>query len=145
MFLFEFSSFSLSRTAFKSLLAGLFFINNESIMPFKSNLHAEQLSGNAWILARGFGYMSENTDTLVFVPAGFVTDFASIPDTLVSVFGRPSGEIAQPAVLHDFMCSKRDIYSRKYADAMFLEALADANIGWLKRHAMYLAVRLFGK
>jgi hypothetical protein len=114
-------------------------------MPFKSNLHAEQLSGNAWMLARGCGFMSYDTDTLVFIPAGFITDFASIPDALVSVFGRPSGEIAQPAVLHDYLYSRRDIYSRKYADAMFLEALADKDVAWLKRHAMYIAVRVFGK
>jgi len=74
----------------------------------------------------------------VLVPAGFVTDFASIPG-----FARwllpISGKAAKAALLHDYMLSVGD---RRAADA-FSDALKAAGVGPVKRWIMVAGVRLW--
>jgi hypothetical protein len=78
----------------------------------------------------------------VTVPAGYITDLASIPRALRSVFDI-NGPSRKPAVLHDWLyCSQ--IVSRGTADALFRDALAWAGMGWVHRTAYYLGVRMGG-
>ena len=74
----------------------------------------------------------------VTVPAGFVTDFASIPG-----FARwllpISGKAAKAALLHDYMLSQGD----KRAPEAFADALKAAGVGPIKRWLMVAGVRLW--
>ncbi len=69
-----------------------------------SDLEVKWIDGKRWLLLRPFefhvgGYPS---DDVVRVPAGFVTDFASLP-RLTRVIWSPSDRIAgKPAVIHDY-------------------------------------------
>lgn len=83
------------------------------------------------------------------VPAGFVTDYASIPQIFWNLPGFfPEGPAAIPAVLHDWLYSLRggDPYylSRKACDDLFLEAMVSVGVGFVTRTLTYQGVRQFG-
>lgn len=94
------------------------------------------------------------------VPARFVTDYASIPWAAQKLTGwKPNDpDIAQEAVLHDWLCQKRTkllvsvktghIYkevpiSRKEVDDIFLDAMESVGCPPFKRLAIYSAVRVY--
>lgn len=76
------------------------------------------------------------------VPAGFETDFASIPRIFWNILP-PIGSYAQAAVVHDYLYQTRKI-SRKEADLTFLLLMKSDGVNFLIRTIMYWAVRLFG-
>lgn len=83
------------------------------------------------------------------VPAGTVTDYASIPRLFWNLKGfNPYGPAKMPAVLHDYLYALRggEPYekSRRECDDLFLEAMQLVGVGWLHRHVIYAAVRLMG-
>lgn len=111
-------------------------------MPF---LNAAILSvcdeSGKWMLVRPLYYRSAAGE-LIVIPAGFLTDLASIPRAfhwLIPV----NGKHRAPAILHDYLFVVQD-RSRADVDALFLEAMADAGVRWTQRTAMYAAVRLGG-
>lgn len=76
------------------------------------------------------------------VPAGFITDLASIPAILRPLFN-PNDGGRKAAVLHDSRyCIKSG--ARKEADDLFLEALERCGVGLVRRWAMYAGVRSGG-
>jgi hypothetical protein len=78
----------------------------------------------------------------VTVPAGFVTDFASIPTVFYSLL-RPDGEYAYAAVVHDYLYWTQT-RSREEADHVFKMAMEDFKIDRLKLSTIYNAVRIGG-
>lgn len=77
---------------------------------------------------------------LIAVPAGFVTDLASIPQFALSVFG----DIAQePGVPHDFAYSTGCI-PRDLADDMLYEACILTGVPAWKARLIYAGVRVGG-
>jgi len=75
------------------------------------------------------------------VPAGFVTNFASIP-RIARVLITGHGKDRYAATLHDYLYSIK--YDRREADAIFLEAMEVCKVGFFTRHAMHKAVRAAG-
>lgn len=77
----------------------------------------------------------------VVVPAGFITDGASVPRVVWTLFN-PVGELFEASIIHDYLYANA-IESKKYADLKFKEVadLYRANNTW----AAYLAVRVGGK
>lgn len=111
---------------------------------FRTPLRLEYIDGRDWKIIQYFRYVSEDVlERAVVVPRGFVTDFASIPRFLWRVLP-PTGKYGKAAVIHDFLYRTEAGATRAQADAVFLEAMSDLGVGFLKRYAMYLAVRLFG-
>ena len=100
--------------------------------------------GKAWFLQEEFSYDvgEEGSGNTVMVPRWFITDFASVPRPLWAVFPR-WGLYGNAAVIHDFLYYDQS-RNRKEADNIFLEAMEVLEVGWLKRTAMYWAVRSFG-
>ncbi len=78
----------------------------------------------------------------VTVPAGFETDFASVPRVLWNIIP-PLGQHGLAAVLHDYLYAT-GISSRAEADAIFLESMRQLGVRFTRRYAMYLGVRLGG-
>lgn len=79
----------------------------------------------------------------ITVPAGFVTDFASVPRIPVAYW--LAGDTAhEAAVIHDFLYTAGET-SRATADAVLREAMAVSGVPEWRRQVMYLAVRLFGR
>ncbi|MBW3617746.1 MAG: DUF1353 domain-containing protein [Proteobacteria bacterium] len=97
------------------------------------------------LLLQTFSYDvgTEGSGDTIVVPAGFETDFASIPRPLW-IIEPPLGDAGKAAVLHDYLyeTGERD---RASADRIFLEAMAVLEVPWWKRSLMFRAVRLFGR
>lgn len=95
-------------------------------------------------LYRSFRYNvgGEKSGIVVTVPAGFVTDLASVPRFFWRIVP-PFGKYTPAAVVHDFLYSSQNL-SRAMADAVFLEAMGVLGVPKWKRVSMYLAVRCFG-
>lgn len=76
------------------------------------------------------------------VPAGFVTDMASVPRGFWNLFP-PTGPYAKAAVYHDYLYQLGSV-SRADADLEFVEGMRALGVFWFTRMAMWLALRLFG-
>jgi hypothetical protein len=111
---------------------------------FKTSLDARCVDDKYWLLVSSLTYQSDLIG-LVNVPAGFQTDFASVPRTPIaySLFG---DRAHHESVIHDYLYRKGSIppVDRKAADSVFLEAMKCRGKGWFTRYAMYLGVRLGG-
>ena len=113
---------------------------------FKTPLVVEVMpSGKRFKLYFDFTYRWKYKDlTLIIkVPAGFVTDFASIPQPfhwLISKLGRYN----KATVIHDWIYQCGHSISRKMADLCFLDAMRDLGVAKWKRNLIYWGVRIFG-
>lgn len=92
-------------------------------------------------------FYSGALDREITVPAGFITDYASVP-RLPFAYWLAGGTARKAAVVHDFLYRQGGTLSppvsRQQADAAFLEAMEVSGQPWLRRTAMWAAVRAFG-
>lgn len=120
---------------------------------FTAPLEVRQI-GSMWTTLRTMHYWTDCRDgddddlavrcrTLFVVPAGFETDFASVPRLFWTVIGHPAGRYAQAAVLHDWLYSTQAV-SRARADALFREAMAVLGVPAWQRWTMWAGVRVGG-
>jgi hypothetical protein len=81
------------------------------------------------------------------VPAGFVTDGASVPRVFWPLFS-PVGQCLPAAVVHDWLYCRASTrgapLTRLQADRVFLDGLKALGMHWLARATVYRAVRLGG-
>lgn len=97
-------------------------------------------------LLKGFGYRPGGDGAEIAVPAGFVTDFASVPWGFWN-FEPPLGDACKAAVVHDYLYATKGLdgrYSRAQADGVFRSALAALGVPLWKRTLLWAAVRLGG-
>jgi len=85
---------------------------------------------------------NRNSGTTITVPAGFVTDFASVPWPLWPLVP-PTGPWNKASVIHDYLC-KHPKVSRFWADATFRECMYRLGVPAWRRVLMYYAVRCYG-
>lgn len=95
-----------------------------------------------FILEEPMVYLSAVLDGQVVVPAGFITDFASIPRIFRAIHP-VNGRHIKAAVVHDYLCRDPDT-TRKIADNVFNEAMKVCGVKDWRRRQMYLAVRIGG-
>ncbi|MCX6997812.1 MAG: DUF1353 domain-containing protein [Kiritimatiellaeota bacterium] len=111
----------------------------------------ERPDGRTWRLLEELRYRTRRGE-LVTVPAGFVTDFASIPRIFWPLVP-PLGRYNRATVLHDWLYRQaqapttpggwRNI-ARAEADRLLRAAMGDCGVPWLTRWLIYLGVRLGG-
>ena len=83
------------------------------------------------------------------VPAGFCTNFGTIPRLLAWIVSPV--QLREAAIVHDWLCNEQlangdpteSGYSRWFADAVLYEAMARCGFGWTKRVSVWAAVRLW--
>lgn len=95
------------------------------------------------VVMQPFGYRNDRTGRELWVPAAYVTDFASIPRIgrwLIPPFGRH----AIAAVVHDWLYSVGEPGQRREADDIFRDALEELGVDITRRNIMHAAVRTFG-
>lgn len=80
----------------------------------------------------------------ITVPAGYLTDWASIP-RWVQWRIQPFGRHAAAALLHDWLYAVGEPGRREEADALFVARLAADGVNALRRSVMHRAVRLAGQ
>ena len=82
--------------------------------------------------------------TLIIVPAGYRTDFASIPRFFHRILP-PAGRYGKAAVVHDWLVDESPhTCSHIVAADVFNEAMAVLGVGRIKRSIMVNAVKWFG-
>jgi hypothetical protein len=77
------------------------------------------------------------------VPAGFVTDFASIPRRIRGIIPKLGPHLC-PAIVHDYLYWEKAC-TRPDADRIFLYMMEEMGVPWATRRFMYHAVRGFGR
>lgn len=110
-------------------------------MSFKSELVVKECPDGKWELVEDLIY-DGNRDTFI-VPAGFKTDFASVPRVFWNIIPPTSPRYTKAAVLHDWFYAKQGV-TRSDADGLFRRIMRDSGVGKVKRGIMWLAVRAFG-
>jgi hypothetical protein len=100
--------------------------------------------GKTWRLTQDFGFAigSEDSEKTVDVPAGFATDFASVPCILWIVLPK-WGKYGNAAVIHDYLYYEQST-SRLTADNIFLEGMMVLDVPRWKRYCLYSGVRIGG-
>lgn len=112
---------------------------------FTTPLRFEEVGVQSWKILETFIYWREDEGAgdPVLVPEGFITDGASVPKILWSIFP-PVGDLySKAAVIHDLMY-QAELFDRATCDKIFLEAMAVLKVPRWKRWSMYTAVRLAG-
>lgn len=95
------------------------------------------------IVASDYLYHDPVTLTVYLVPAGYITDFASIPRP-ASLLLPPFGLWAEGAVVHDFLYAVGEAGGRNTADRVFHTAIQEQGVGRVTAAAIHWAVKLFG-
>ncbi len=100
--------------------------------------------GKNWVIRKDFGYAvgKKESEEIIDVPIGFVTDFASVPRLLWWLFPK-WGKYGHAAIIHDYLYWDQK-YSKKRADEIFLEAMQALKTGKIKSYILYWSVSWFG-
>jgi hypothetical protein len=113
---------------------------------FITDLETRQVPGQPGknILTAVLSFWSNVVGAQIDVPAGFISDFASVPRVPI-VFEMFGGDIGDDpaAALHDYLYSTRK-YPRETCDAIFKEALRACGVSAWRAYAMWLGVRAGG-
>jgi len=110
---------------------------------FHTTLSVEQLDAERWRLTAMLAFSSAKHDGMIIVPAGTVTDFASVP-RMPLAFWLFAGVGQAAAVVHDWLYRVDTSVPRAMADEIFLEAMEACGVSAWRRYPMYWAVRAFG-
>lgn len=109
-------------------------------------LGAEKEGRALWKLLAPLVYVSDLLGKTITVPAGFVTDFASVP-RLPLTYLLAGDKAHEAAVVHDYLYTTHAVngeaVTRAQADAVFREAIS-ALKGRAPGFLMWLAVRVGG-
>lgn len=114
-----------------------------------AELDLAYIDGVKWRLITELLWASFDGQRRVRVPAGFVTDFASVPKVFWNVLP-PTGSYGKAAVLHDYMYQtgqwtpEGPSCSRSDADSVLRAAMDDLGVGWWTKWTIYSAVRVGG-
>jgi len=115
-------------------------------MAFTGDVVVRELAvddGSRWRLVEPLRY-SGNHETFV-VPAGFTTDFASVPKALTWLVPR-YGRYTKAAILHDYLWGlcREGRFDWTDADGLLRRAMRELDVPFLRRWMMWGAVRLAG-
>ncbi|EDV0418050.1 DUF1353 domain-containing protein [Salmonella enterica subsp. enterica] len=104
----------------------------------------EMLGHYNWRVYKPFAfYLSDDESDVIEVPAGFITDLATIPH-IFWILLPPDGKYAKAAIIHDYMYATA-LRTKKEADKIFLDGMTVLGVPRWKRTIMYYAVRIFGR
>lgn len=102
-------------------------------------------NGEKFILEKTYKYKVNGL--VITIPEGFETDLASVPKVFRNIVNSYGKNYTRASIVHDWLYSKEcDIdITRKQADDIFLQIMKERGVNFIKRQAIYLAVRTFGK
>ena len=102
-------------------------------------------SGNnrAFVLLEPMIYEVGSSGSVIKVPAGFVTDYASIPSFLWSLYS-PHDQYSRAAIVHDYLYWSQ-LCSRPQADNLFMIAMRESEVPEITRNNVYRAVTTLGQ
>ena len=100
-------------------------------------------------LKTSLGFVSDRMKVSIFVPIGFVSDFASVPRGLRSIVDNDDPGVVMPSIVHDYLYRNsgkvpEGPFSRKEADDLMLEGMEVCGLPTTQRRAVYFAIRTGG-
>lgn len=96
-----------------------------------------------FVVIKEYTWLIGLTEGKVVIPAGFVTDYASIP-SWAAHFGFPKrGPYDAAAAIHDYFYWMQKC-SRRQADKLMRIAMKESDVDWFRRNVIYFMVRIFG-
>lgn len=116
-----------------------------------SEFASKKLGRNYWVVERGMTFnLDRYKSQKVYVPAGYLTDGASVPQPLWG-FIPPWGEYGQACVVHDFLCEYLKVWvngkyvniDRERCDSILNLGMKVLKVPYLKREVIYRAVCLY--
>lgn len=111
-------------------------------MPFEpGSLTVRRVDANTWSLVDELVYRGDRQRFVV--PAGFRTDFATVPRVVTWLVPR-FGAYTLAAVLHDWLCSegiRSGSVSAREADGIFRRVMRESGVPVLRRWLMWTGVR----
>ena len=126
-------------------------------MPFLTDIKVSRPAGSSgsWVLMEPLTYQGKHDR--FEVPAGFYTDFASVPRLFQGLIPK-NGKHDAAAIMHDYFYTSRPVVavplaldwaayetiSRKDADGLFKRMMRELGVNPIRYHIVYIAVRLFG-
>lgn len=117
---------------------------------FTEPLEMQEISKGLYRTTREFSYYLEDDHSKVItIPNDYTTDGASIPWPCTKLLSRTDPQIAQAAVVHDWLYEHRGFLgwitiSRKKMDKIFYNCMKVLGMPWWKRQIVYRVVRAFG-
>lgn len=97
---------------------------------------------NLWRLDSPLAFRSGRFDCRIEVPAGFLTDFDSVPRLPLAYW--LTGDTGRAAaVLHDYLY-ELGVWMRDECDAIFLDAMLASGVPAWRAQIKYRGVRMFG-
>lgn len=109
---------------------------------FRTKLIFEDDQGLPLTLVVPLVYASDSLQRVLTIPAGFVTDLASIPQVLWNILP-PIGRYDHAAVVHDFLYQNNGV-TRAQADVVLREAMEVKQVPAWMRWTIYSGVRVGG-
>ena len=109
---------------------------------FNDSLQVEVLPGGRSVRLINNFKVTLGVGRMITVPAGFETDFASVPRLFWRLIP-PWGRYSAAAVVHDYLYATASV-TRYEADRIFLDLMKRLGVPLWKRRLMYRAVRLGG-
>lgn len=96
-----------------------------------------------WELLEEFAFYSDGLGRVITVPAGFVTDLASIPRLVQNILPNDHPTIEMPSVIHDHLYTTKTT-TREQADGVLREGMELQGASGFVRNAVYRILRMFG-
>jgi hypothetical protein len=101
------------------------------------------LNGRDFIVAEPYRYSVGQSGQTIEIPAGFVTDFASIPSPLWGILG-PHGRYSRAVAVHDFLYWSQSC-TREQADNLLMIQMKELGVSRGQRWVIYHGVRIGGQ
>jgi hypothetical protein len=115
------------------------------VSEFHTLLHVRKLKAKAWQLTEELAYESDYLGRTIYVPKGFITDFASVP-RVPGAFLLLGDRAHEAAVVHDYLYAYGHTMgiTKDMADKVFLEAMEETSVESVLNKIEYLGPALFG-
>lgn len=114
---------------------------------FLTELDAKLINDDTiWMLDNGLVYQSDLLGYTIVVPAGFRTDFASVPRWVPLGSAALLDRAHREAVIHDYLycIDSVPIVTESQANKVFFEAMTTRGKSWRVKYSMYWGVCLCG-
>lgn len=116
-----------------------------TVTPTRAPLLSPFGDGTQWIVWEDIEFVAElddHTKASIVVPRGFVTDLASTPPEIWSVYP-PFGKYLSAAILHDYLYW-RQVCDPKEADQIIYQTMKDAGVDQATQSRFYVILRRAG-
>jgi len=98
-----------------------------------------------WKLREPLAYYSKTINQIIIIPAGFQTDFSSVPRIPIIYFFY-GNRAHREGVLHDYLyrIDSKPVVTEHIANTIYLEAMKSRSKSWFIRYSIYLGVWIGG-